>query len=127
MGFQFWQKLKQIIWFDRSAFVSGLIRIYQLVYVVYKIDEHIVLKTSRVYEPLTSDASPRDHWFYASETLFHFNLMKDKRTVFRLLEQRPHDGKTSKFQPAAKTTSWTVLQTGLEFLFLPGHCLFLAQ
>jgi serine/threonine protein kinase len=27
---------------------------------------------------------------YASETLFHFNLMRDERTVLRLLEHRPH-------------------------------------
>ena len=39
---------------------------------VYKVDEYIVLKSCRVYEPLSSDASPQDQWSYASETLFHF-------------------------------------------------------
>lgn len=57
---------------------------------VYKVDEHIVLKALTVYEPPASDALPRDQWFYASETLFSSSLMNDERTVFRLLEQRPH-------------------------------------
>ncbi|KAI9841022.1 MAG: hypothetical protein M1837_001052 [Sclerophora amabilis] len=57
---------------------------------VYKIDEHVVLKALTVYDPPASDASPRDQWYYASETLFASSLMKDERTVFRLLEQWPH-------------------------------------
>ncbi|KAJ2906145.1 uncharacterized protein MKZ38_002860 [Zalerion maritima] len=57
---------------------------------VYEVDEHIVLKSCRVFEPLDSDASPKEKWLYASDSIFHFNLIKDERTVFRLLEQRPH-------------------------------------
>jgi len=57
---------------------------------VYKINEHVVLKALTVYEPPASDAPTRDHWFYASETLSSFSLMKDERTVFRLLERLPH-------------------------------------
>jgi serine/threonine protein kinase len=58
--------------------------------VKYTVDDDIVLKTCRVYEPPRDDASQRERWFYASETLFHFNLMRDERTVLRLLERRPH-------------------------------------
>lgn len=57
---------------------------------VYMIDDHIVLKTCRVLEPLSSDVSARDRWFYASETLYHFNLLKDERTALRLLQQHSH-------------------------------------
>jgi hypothetical protein len=57
---------------------------------VYRVDDYIVLKTCRVYEPPGDDASQRERWFYASETLFHTNLMRDERTVLRLLEHRPH-------------------------------------
>jgi serine/threonine protein kinase len=57
---------------------------------VYRVDDDIVLKTCRVYEPPGDGASPRERWFYASETLFHFNLMRDERTVLRLLEHLPH-------------------------------------
>ena len=57
---------------------------------VYKVDDDIILKARRVFERPASDASSRDQWFYASESLFHFNLLEDERTVMRLLEQRPH-------------------------------------
>jgi serine/threonine protein kinase len=57
---------------------------------VYKVDDHIVLKTSRVFEPPTSDSSSQAQWLYASDTLFHYNLMKNERTVSRLLEKWPH-------------------------------------
>jgi serine/threonine protein kinase len=57
---------------------------------VYKIDDCIVLKACRVFERPASDASPRDKWFYASDTVFHYSLINNERTVFRLLEQRPH-------------------------------------
>lgn len=57
---------------------------------VYKVDDHIVLKTCRIFEPPSNDSSSRYRWFYASDTLFHFNLLQDERTVLRLLAQRPH-------------------------------------
>ena len=57
---------------------------------VYKVDDYIVLKACRVYEHPANNVSARDQRFYASETLFHFNLMKDERTVMRLLEKQSH-------------------------------------
>ena len=57
---------------------------------IYKVDDHIVLKTCRIFETPTDDSSERYRWFYASDTLFHFNLMQDERTVLQLLEQQPH-------------------------------------
>ncbi|KAI3320994.1 kinase-like protein [Xylariaceae sp. AK1471] len=57
---------------------------------IYKIDEDVVLKAGRVFELPNSDASQWDNWFYASESVFHFNLIKDERFIFRLLEQQPH-------------------------------------
>lgn len=57
---------------------------------VYRVDDNIVLKTCRIYQSPGDSASPRERWLYASETLFHFNLMRDERTVLRLLEHRPH-------------------------------------
>lgn len=57
---------------------------------VYKVDDDIVLKACRVYERPASEASSLDKWYYASETLFHCNLLKDERAVMRLLEKQPH-------------------------------------
>ena len=57
---------------------------------VYKIDEHVVLKAIRLREPPTTDRSLRVQRFYASKTIFAFSLLKDERTVYRLLEQDPH-------------------------------------
>lgn len=57
---------------------------------VYDVDDQVVLKTCRIFEPPGSDASQSDCWHYASDTLFHFNLLKDERTVLRLLQNRPH-------------------------------------
>ncbi|CAG8384317.1 unnamed protein product [Penicillium salamii] len=57
---------------------------------VYKVNDNIVLKTSRVFERPGPDASPRDQWNYASDTIFHSNLLKNERTVFRILQSRPH-------------------------------------
>jgi serine/threonine protein kinase len=57
---------------------------------VYNVDEHTVLKTCRIYEPPSSNATPRAQWDYASETVFHFGLLKDERAVLRLLAERPH-------------------------------------
>ncbi|RMJ23493.1 hypothetical protein PHISP_05643 [Aspergillus sp. HF37] len=57
---------------------------------VYKVDEDIVLKSRWVYEHLPEDASPRDRYDYASESIYHFSSFEDERTVSKLLEQRPH-------------------------------------
>ncbi|CAG8910158.1 unnamed protein product [Penicillium egyptiacum] len=57
---------------------------------VYNVDDYTVLKACRIYEPPSSDATPRALWDYASETIFHFGLLKDEKTVFRLLTEHPH-------------------------------------
>ncbi|PYI31500.1 kinase-like protein [Aspergillus indologenus CBS 114.80] len=57
---------------------------------VYNVDDQVVLKTCRIFEPPSSDASQSDHWHYASDTVFHFNMLEDERTVLKLLQIRPH-------------------------------------
>lgn len=57
---------------------------------VYNVDEHIALKACRIYEPPSNKATPRALWDYASETVFHFGLLKDERAVLRLLAEHPH-------------------------------------
>ncbi|CAG7951135.1 unnamed protein product [Penicillium salamii] len=66
---------------------------------VYKVNDNIVLKTSRVFERPGPDASPRDQWNYASDTIFHSNLLKNERTVFRILQRRPHPNLASAIDP----------------------------
>ncbi|KAI9045904.1 Protein kinase-like domain protein [Aspergillus affinis] len=56
---------------------------------VYNVDD-IVLKTCRIYEPLSQNATPIALWDYASETIFHFGLLKDERAILRRLAERPH-------------------------------------
>lgn len=57
---------------------------------VYHVDDNIVLKACRIYAPPSSDAAPRALWDYASETIFHVGVIKDERTVLRLLTEHPH-------------------------------------
>lgn len=57
---------------------------------VYNVDDYTVLKACRIYEPPPGDASPRALWDYASETIFHFSILKDEKTVLRLLTEHPH-------------------------------------
>ncbi len=57
---------------------------------VYNVDDDTVLKTCRIYEPPSNNATARALWDYASETVFHFGLLKDERAVLRLLAMRPH-------------------------------------
>lgn len=57
---------------------------------VYNVDDYLVLKACRIYEPPSSDASPRALWDYASETIFHCSILKDEKTVLRLLTEHPH-------------------------------------
>jgi hypothetical protein len=57
---------------------------------VYNIDDCIVLKACRIYVPPSSKAASRTLWDYASESIFHFGLIEDEKTVFRLLSQHPH-------------------------------------
>ncbi|KJZ76306.1 hypothetical protein HIM_04388 [Hirsutella minnesotensis 3608] len=57
---------------------------------VYNVDHHIVFKSGRIFKPLGSSASKRDAWFFASESIFHFNLMRNERHVLQMLERWPH-------------------------------------
>ena len=57
---------------------------------IYKVDDHIVLKARRRFERPSALVSPLDQWLYASESLSHFNQLKDQQSVVRLLEQHPH-------------------------------------
>ncbi|KAJ5108368.1 hypothetical protein N7456_005043 [Penicillium angulare] len=57
---------------------------------VYNVSEQVVLKSCRTFVPPSSDAPEIEHWDYASDTLFHFNLMENERTVLQQLQKRPH-------------------------------------
>ncbi|KAJ5179428.1 hypothetical protein N7492_002638 [Penicillium capsulatum] len=57
---------------------------------VYKVGDQVVLKTCRIFERPGNGASDNARWHYASDTLFHANLLQNERTVLRLLQQRPH-------------------------------------
>lgn len=57
---------------------------------VYNVDYHIVLKACRVFQQPRNDASENDQWHYASDTIFHSNLMQNERTVLQLLQKKPH-------------------------------------
>ncbi|KAL4861479.1 kinase-like domain-containing protein [Aspergillus spectabilis] len=57
---------------------------------VYNVDDQIVLKSRRFFVPPGNDASQSDRRHFASDTIFHFNLLKDERTVLQLLQNHPH-------------------------------------
>lgn len=57
---------------------------------VYEIDENIVLKSGRVYKPPEDNASGLDMWRYASDSIFHFELIEQERTIYKLLQSNPH-------------------------------------
>ncbi|PYI31104.1 hypothetical protein BP00DRAFT_183351 [Aspergillus indologenus CBS 114.80] len=57
---------------------------------VYAVDLEIVLKASTVFERPGSSAPEADRWHYASDSLFHFNLLQNERIVLRVLQERPH-------------------------------------
>ncbi|CAG8168129.1 unnamed protein product [Penicillium salamii] len=57
---------------------------------VYNFNDNIFLKASRIFERPGPDASPHGQWNYASDTIFHSNLLTNERTVFRVLQRRPH-------------------------------------
>lgn len=57
---------------------------------VYHVNDQVVLKSCRIFQPYGSDASRREHLLYASDTLFHYNLLRNERTVLQLLQNRPH-------------------------------------
>ncbi|KAL4892566.1 hypothetical protein BDV59DRAFT_202684 [Aspergillus ambiguus] len=57
---------------------------------IYRVDDNIVLKSGRIFEPPADAVSSQARWFYASETIFHSNLAKNEKFVMRLLQQHPH-------------------------------------
>ena len=57
---------------------------------VYEVNDHVVLKSVRVFQLPACDASRRDVWYYATESIFHLNVMRDEKSVFRILEKWPH-------------------------------------
>ncbi|EGE06902.1 hypothetical protein TEQG_05955 [Trichophyton equinum CBS 127.97] len=57
---------------------------------VYNVNDQVVLKTCRIFQPPGDNSSQNAHWHYASDTIFHSNLLKDERTVLQLLQSRPH-------------------------------------
>ncbi|KAF9886531.1 hypothetical protein FE257_011302 [Aspergillus nanangensis] len=57
---------------------------------IYQVDDSIALKSGRIFTPPPSSASSQDQWFYASETLFHANLIKNEQFILQLLQQHPH-------------------------------------
>ncbi|KAL2689378.1 hypothetical protein Neosp_003431 [[Neocosmospora] mangrovei] len=51
---------------------------------VYEVDDDTVVKAGRIYQPPDGDASRLDMWYYASESIFHFELIENERNIFRL-------------------------------------------
>ncbi|KAJ5096932.1 hypothetical protein N7456_007653 [Penicillium angulare] len=41
-------------------------------------------------QPPSNKATPRALWDYASETVFHFGILKDERAILKLLADHPH-------------------------------------
>lgn len=58
--------------------------------IVYEVNENVVLKACRTYQPPTRDASRRDWWNFADSTLFSLDLSRKEKDVLRLLERQPH-------------------------------------
>lgn len=56
---------------------------------IFKVDDHIILKSSHLYKTVL-DASPENRLCYASETIFHADIMAKERKVLRVLEKNPH-------------------------------------
>ena len=57
---------------------------------VYDVDDDIVLKAGRIYEPPSDQATPQASTDYASETIFHAGISKDEKIVMGLLQKQPH-------------------------------------
>lgn len=58
--------------------------------IVYEVNENVVLKGCRTYEPPARDASCRDWWNYADSTLFTLDVGRKEKDIFRRLEKQPH-------------------------------------
>ncbi|RAK88395.1 hypothetical protein BO79DRAFT_266608 [Aspergillus costaricaensis CBS 115574] len=57
---------------------------------VYKVNDHIVLKSPLLYVPPENNASERAHRHYASNTLSQMNQLQNERTVLQLLQNQPY-------------------------------------
>lgn len=58
--------------------------------IVYEVNENVVLKGFRTYEPPARDASSRDWWNYADSTLFTLDVGRKEKDIMRRLEKQPH-------------------------------------
>ncbi|KAM5347096.1 hypothetical protein ACJ41O_010101 [Fusarium nematophilum] len=57
---------------------------------IYEVDCNTILKAGRVYQPPEVDADHLEKWYYASESIFHSELIENEREVFQKLERNPH-------------------------------------
>ncbi|OJI80946.1 hypothetical protein ASPTUDRAFT_58302 [Aspergillus tubingensis CBS 134.48] len=57
---------------------------------IYKVNDHIVLKSPLLYVPPGNNASERAHRHYASNTPSQINQLQNERTVLQLLQKQPH-------------------------------------
>lgn len=57
---------------------------------VYKVDEHIVLKAPQIEERPGNDAAARYQYHYAINAIYTSCSIRDERSVLRLLERHPH-------------------------------------
>ncbi|GKZ82669.1 hypothetical protein AnigIFM56816_007490 [Aspergillus niger] len=56
----------------------------------YKVDDHIVLKSSLLFEPPGNNPSQHAQQHYATNTLFQSNQLQNERTALQLLQKQPH-------------------------------------
>ncbi|GKZ38419.1 hypothetical protein AbraIFM66950_010608 [Aspergillus brasiliensis] len=57
---------------------------------VYKVDDHIVLKSSLLFQPTENNVSASDQCHYTSNTISQPNKLQNKRTLLQLLQNHPH-------------------------------------
>lgn len=57
---------------------------------VYNVSDQVVLKACRVFEQPGDDAPEIHRQKYASDTLFHRDVLENERFVLRLLQKKPH-------------------------------------
>ncbi|GKZ41688.1 hypothetical protein AbraIFM66951_010969 [Aspergillus brasiliensis] len=57
---------------------------------VYKVDDHIVLKSSSPFQPPGHNTSASDRWHYTSNTTSQPNKLQNERTLLQLLQNHPH-------------------------------------
>ncbi|GLA39026.1 hypothetical protein AnigIFM63309_006352 [Aspergillus niger] len=57
---------------------------------IYKVDDHIVLKSSLLFEPPGNNTSQHAQLHYATNTLFQSNQLQNERTALQLLQKQLH-------------------------------------